>query len=212
MAGGYYSAWDNWTSSTFTTSSASTSIYSDWCQQGTCDSSTGRIWVSWTQGTQGTTTTGADTWYYWNPQQQQEYQQHQPYPYVETKEERRKREEAAKKRQDEERIRMEEVAKQQKAAEEKALQLLLENLEENQAEIFKQTGAIPVVAKSGRRYSIRKGTSGNVDELVDQSDVKKARLCFHPSDYSIPVYDVMLAQKLMLEICEEDARRIANFS
>ncbi len=110
---------------------------------------------------------------------------------------------------------MEELAKEKESqgrtAEEKALQLLLENLTENQAEIFKVTGAIPIESPSGRKYKINKGASRNIEE-IDEKGIRKAHLCFHPCDYAIPVHDVMLAQKLMLEVCEEDARKIANFS
>jgi len=133
---------------------------------------------------------------------------YQPQPIRERTAEERQRDE-------EERIRLAELAKeraeQAKIAEEKALQLLLENLTENQAEIFKMTGAIPVVCPSGRKYKIKKGKSRNIIELGER-DQTKAFLCFQPCDYDIPVYDVMLAQKLMLEVCEEDARMIANFS
>jgi hypothetical protein len=108
---------------------------------------------------------------------------------------------------------MAELAKERerkaKEADEKALALLEENLTEDQRQVFKETGVIPVQCQSGRRYHIRKGIAGNVHELDEKGGTKR-RLCFHPSD--CPVYDVMLSQKLMLEICEEDALKIANFS
>lgn len=160
-----------------------------------CDTtSTWGVWSQWSNTT-------ANTWYIWQgaiPCQ----------PIKErTKEERQ--------RDEEERIRLEELAKEKESqgriAEEKALQLLLENLTENQAEIFKVTGAIPIESPSGRKYKINKGASRNIEE-IDEKGIRKAHLCFHPCDYAIPVHDVMLAQKLMLEVCEEDARKIANFS
>jgi len=114
--------------------------------------------------------------------------------------------EVARKQQEQRKI----AEEQRKVAEEKALQLLLENLSENQAEIFKMTGAIPVVAPSGKKYRIKKNE--RVIELGEKEETK-CFLCFHPScEYGLPVYDVMLTQKLMLEVCEEDARKIANFS
>jgi len=116
-------------------------------------------------------------------------------------------------RYEQERIRMEQLAveRERKAreAEERSLQLLEENLTENQKEVYKSTGVIPVQCSSGRKYHIRKGVSSNVHELDEKGGTKR-RLCFHPT--GVPVYDVMLAQKLMLEVCEEEALKVANFS
>lgn len=194
--------WYSWNSDSGT-SCATTSTWGGWCSYDnyqTSAASSGMVWVRWSTETASTTTTD-NTWHTW--QDGIVYQ-----PIQERTEEQRRRDE-------EERIRMEELAKekesQRKIAEEKALQLLLENLTENQAEIFKMTGAIPIESPSGRKYKINKGTSRNIEE-VDEKGTRKAHLCFHPCDYAIPVHDVMLAQKLMLEVCEEDARKIANFS
>jgi hypothetical protein len=98
-----------------------------------------------------------------------------------------------------------------KAADERALQLLLDNMEENQKEIFEKTGAIPVTGQSGVKYLIRKGRTRNVEEL-DKNGRYLRRLCFHPSDWQIPDYDSMLTQKLMLEMAEDQVRRVANYS
>ncbi len=188
--------WYTWTNNTASTATATSDVWYTWQDQpttmgaGTCDGTP--VWNGWVQGTIIV-------------QQQRELTKEEIKRLEEQRLEQQRLAEVARKQ-------AEEDAKQRKIAEEKALQLLLENLEENQAEIFKKTGAIPVVARSGRRYSIRKGTSGNVDELDGQTEKAKARLCFHPIDYSIPVYDVMLAQKLMLETSEDEARKIANIS
>lgn len=97
-----------------------------------------------------------------------------------------------------------------RVAEERALQLLLENLDENQKAVYKSTKAIPVKAKSGCFYRINKGRAANVEQ-VDEKGIRLKKLCFHPTE-SVPDYDTMLAQKLMLECCEEEVLRIANFS
>ena len=97
----------------------------------------------------------------------------------------------------------------QKQAEEKAMQLLLDNLEENQVEIFKKTGCFVVTGQSGKKYKINKGRVRNVEELRVDGTTER-RMCFHPELY-VPDYDTMLAQKLMLELNESEARRIANF-
>ncbi len=207
-----------------------TSTWNSWNDGTTASAASNGVWYTWTNTTTGATTPTSDVWYTWQDQptsmiagtcdgttwngwvqgnviiqQQRELTKEEIRHLEEQRLEQQRLAEVARQQAEEE-------AKQRKLAEEKALQLLLENLEENQAEIFKKTGAIPVVARSGRRYSIRKGTSGNVDELDGQTAKAKARLCFHPVDYSIPVYDVMLAQKLMLETSEEEARKIANIS
>ncbi len=202
MVGYYWAAdsgtcctWGIWTSSNCTTyiaDSASNTIWGTWSGDtlriNPTTSST--CWSNWIFYGDGTVVPG-----------QINGQQVQPLP------------EEERQRYEQERIRMEELARERKRkvkeAEEKALQLLLENLTENQAEIFKLIGAIPVECQSGRKYHIRKGISGNVHELNEKGETAR-RLCFHPTD--CPVYDVMLVQKLMLESCEEDARKIANFS
>ncbi len=98
----------------------------------------------------------------------------------------------------------------QKQAEEKALQLLLDNLKENQIEIFKKTGCFVVMGQSGKKYKINKGRVRNVEELREDGTPER-RMCFHP-ELQVPDYDTMLSQKLMLELNEHEARRIANFS
>ncbi len=116
------------------------------------------------------------------------------------------------------RLALEEIAREteklrlekQKQAEEKALQLLLDNLEENQVEIFKKTGCFVVTGQSGKKYKINKGRVRNVEELREDGTSER-RMCFHP-ELLVPDYDTMLAQKLMLELNEPEARRIANFS
>ncbi len=208
MTGYTWQLWNNYSSTTSATSSSG-DCWRYWTDNGTSDGTSSMAWIGWTSSSTSSATTSYTSNNAWSSWQ---YTQRAVEIQPQISEEERQRHE-------QERIRLEEVARQKreeedrqrKIAEEKALQLLLENLEENQAEIFKRTGAIPVVAKSGRKYSIRKGTSGNVDELNEKDAVWK-RLCFHPADYNIPVYDVMLAQKLMLENCEEEARKIANFS
>lgn len=201
MVGNYYSStWDNWATSGTSTATSTWRGCSNSDYYYTLTTSSNTVWVQRNDAT-GSTISDNQTWTNWQ------------YNYVTQPVRERTTEE--RQRDEEERIRLAELAKekaeQAKIAEEKALQLLLENLTENQAEIFKMTGAIPVVCPSGRKYKIKKGTSRNIIELGEK-DETKAFLCFHPCDYAIPVHDVMLAQKLMLEVCEEDARRIANFS
>lgn len=62
----------------------------------------------------------------------------------------------------------------------------------------------------GRRltYRIREGHAGNVDAL-DPSERLISRFCAHPLG-RVPVYDVMLAQKLWIETDEEMFLREAS--
>jgi hypothetical protein len=95
-------------------------------------------------------------------------------------------------------------------SEKKALELLLDNLDINQKEIYEKTGAITVKPPSGRQYQID-GKSGSIYEL--NSDGRKVKsICIHPQHYSFPLGDAILAKKLMFEICEEEARKIGHFS
>ena len=61
---------------------------------------------------------------------------------------------------------------------------------------------------TGRRYRIYYGNLGNVVELgVSGEEVHS--WCFHPTG-NLPVGDVMLAQKLALELFEREALGVAN--
>ncbi len=118
-------------------------------------------------------------------------------------------------RQLEEQRQKEEIERQhreenKRIAEERALQLLLENLDENQKAVYETTKAIPIKVKSGHLYRINKGRAGNVEQVNDKG-IRLKKLCFHPTE-NVPDFDTMLAQKLMLECCEEDVLRIANIS
>ena len=152
-----------------------------------------------------TTSAVASTWVYWNdsatyiPCNLQFKDQHLVSWEPETEEQKQLR-----------LVAEQEWLEKQRQAEEKALQLLLDNLEENQVEIFKKTGCFVVTSQSGKKYRINKGRSSNVEELKEDGTTEK-RMCFHPELW-VPDYDTMLAQKLMLEFSEQEARRVANFS
>jgi hypothetical protein len=61
---------------------------------------------------------------------------------------------------------------------------------------------------SGKRYRIRRASSINVHELNEEGAVV-ACWCFVPDGY-VPVEDVMLAQKLALELFEDGALAVAR--
>jgi hypothetical protein len=93
-------------------------------------------------------------------------------------------------------------------AEHKGLQLLLENLSPEQSRQYDRFGYFDVLgSRTGKRYRICHGTSRNVNELVEENRVGGGR-CFLPSG-NLVAGDCMLAQKIMLENCEEEVLRVA---
>lgn len=93
-------------------------------------------------------------------------------------------------------------------ARKKAKALLVAELTEQQRDQLNEMAAFLVETEEGRRYRIKNGWSGNVEELDEDGRVI-ARYCIHPR-LSVPHEDNMLAQKLMLETDEAAFQRIAN--
>jgi hypothetical protein len=104
------------------------------------------------------------------------------------------------------------LAIERAAAAARAEILLTESLTAAQAAELQQTNAfhLTTIAADGtrRRYRIRRGRAGNVDQLDDAGRVLK-RLCIHPT-LAVPDADTMLAQKLLLETDEATFLRVAN--
>jgi hypothetical protein len=90
-------------------------------------------------------------------------------------------------------------------------QLLALNLSPAQREQYSKHFDFDVIGgDTGGRYRIRHGCAMNVQQL-DQNGREVQLLCFAPRD-RLPVGDVMLAQKLALELFETDVIRVANRS
>ncbi len=84
---------------------------------------------------------------------------------------------------------------------------MLSALNPIQAKDFRTTREFTVISKDGKRtYRITYGIAGNV--ILIEKGKPVARYCIYP--IGIPIEDVMLAQKLMLETDEESFIRIAN--
>jgi len=95
------------------------------------------------------------------------------------------------------------------AAEERGIRLLMENLSPAQLEQYRQHQWFDVIGgKTGRRYRIRYGRSMNIDQL-DRKGRRVCGWCFFPEGRLVPG-DVMLAQKLALELFECEALEVAN--
>jgi hypothetical protein len=91
------------------------------------------------------------------------------------------------------------------------MQLLKENLSAAQREQYKRCNYFDVVGgATGRRYRIRQGHQMNVEQLGDTGG-RVRLLCFMPEGCRW-VGDVMLAQKIALELFETEALKIANKS
>ena len=90
----------------------------------------------------------------------------------------------------------------------RAERLLIENLDVRQRGDYESRGYFYVVGgTTGRRYRIRHGRTLNVDELGPNGELLST-LCFVPKRH-IPVADVMLAQKLALELFEPGTLAVA---
>ncbi|WP_349253876.1 hypothetical protein [Bradyrhizobium sp. CB2312] len=91
----------------------------------------------------------------------------------------------------------------------RALRLLRSWLSPEQRTEFDTGGYFDVVGcDSGKRYRIRRGTSGNVHE-IDEYGRLGTGWCFVPLGGLIEG-DVMLAQKIAIETDEERALSVAN--
>ena len=91
----------------------------------------------------------------------------------------------------------------------RGLHLLKQNLSPSQRDQYETRGYFEVVGgTTGKRYRIRNGHQMNVEEL-DKHGQWADVLCFMPQG-SLVVGDVLLAQKLALELFEPEARAVAN--
>jgi len=94
-------------------------------------------------------------------------------------------------------------------AHERGMRLLKENLTPAQLQQYSRYGYFEVIGgKTGKRYRIRHGRSMNIDQL-DKNGRRVCGWCFFPEG-NLVTGDVMLAQKVALELFETDALKIAN--
>jgi hypothetical protein len=96
-----------------------------------------------------------------------------------------------------------------RAARERGMQLLIRNLTPMQRRQYNRFGHFDVIGgKTGRSYRIRHGRLMNIDQL-DRKGRRVCGWCFYPRGRLV-TGDVMLAQKLALELFEADALATAN--
>jgi hypothetical protein len=96
------------------------------------------------------------------------------------------------------------------AARIRGMQLLMQNLTSEQTADYNRHHYFVVRGgRTGRRYRIRHGTVLNVD-MIDRHGKALATLCFGPIG-NLVEGDVMLTQKLALELFEDDVIHTANW-
>ena len=94
-------------------------------------------------------------------------------------------------------------------AQQRGIKLLKENLSPAQLKQYEKHWHFEVIGgKTGKRYRIRHGRSMNIDQL-DKNGRRFCGWCFYPRGCLV-AGDVMLAQKLALELFELDALKVAN--
>ena len=89
----------------------------------------------------------------------------------------------------------------------KAKALLHYNLTKEQRWDLRGSKSFVITGKDGKSYRITEGTSSNVQLL--ENGVATHQLCVVAKGFQLPVYDLMLAQKLMLESDPEAFWKIA---
>ena len=166
----------------------------------TASSDSDTVWGTWI-ACGGTSANANTVWYVWSDDIAPQYISHRPRELTPEERERREqqRQEAEQHRQERERQRAE--------ANQKAEELLQGVLTQEQREQLEAMAAFEVETERAR-YRIRRGRSGNVQELDVEGRVV-ARYCIHPRE-AVPDADTMLAQKLLLEVDEAAFLRIAN--
>jgi hypothetical protein len=94
-------------------------------------------------------------------------------------------------------------------AHERGIRLLKENLTPAQRQQLEKHAYFEVIGgRTGKRYRIRHGRSMNIDQL-DRNGRRVCGWCFFPLG-GLVAGDVMLAQKVALELFETEALKIAN--
>ncbi len=94
-------------------------------------------------------------------------------------------------------------------ASQKAKRLLFTNLTPLQITQYETFRFFDVIGgETGHRFRIKRGDALNVDEY-DEAGRRIFRWCFHPTG-NLARGDVLLAQKLALELFESEARAVAN--
>ena len=99
----------------------------------------------------------------------------------------------------------------EREADDRGIRLLIENLSPSQRAQYDAYGYFEVIGgETGKRYRITKGYQMNVLE-IGKNGKRTRSLCFAPNG-GLVLGDVMLAQKLALELFESNAHEVANWA
>lgn len=101
------------------------------------------------------------------------------------------------------------LARETLHANRRAKALLHRHLRRDQRHELRGFGYFTVVGQDGHSYRVKEGTCQNVFLL--EGDIETVRYCIVPDGIRIPTYDLMLAQKIMLECDIENFKKTANF-
>lgn len=112
-------------------------------------------------------------------------------------------------REERSRIEAEERAERERRVHEKALELLMLSLTEEQRNDWRENNGFDVISQSGKRFRIHNGRSMNVNEYDGNGRIVSSH-CIVPQDYRIPTPDMFVAQMLMLMYNESEFMRTAN--
>lgn len=165
------------------------------------------IWDGWNTATStsATTTTSNDTWTVWVEDDttargavRVEHDREDPTPNQEDIE-------AARLNREEDENRYKELKAKKEAAEQKAKDLLLDLIGEEQLKVYEETGKLLV---HGRQFDYIVQKSGFVKKIEKE---KILDLCVHLKEkHAFPETDNVISMKLMLEEREEEVLRLAN--
>ncbi len=97
--------------------------------------------------------------------------------------------------------------REERKANMKAKALLHSQLTREQRWQLRAEKAFTVVGRDGRMYLITEGSTSNV-RLIENGEATHS-FCVVAKDLRLPTYDLMLAQKLMLETAPEDFHKLA---
>lgn len=99
--------------------------------------------------------------------------------------------------------------KERKRSEKRAKKLLLHHLHAEQRKQLRRKGHFDVDGSRGTVYRISSSFPFNV-RLAGPAKRSRVFFCTEAEDWGIPRWDVMLAQKLMIEADEGEFLKIAN--
>lgn len=194
---------------TATITYANTVVWQAWTSDTTATA--GNIWNAWNRGATWTcTNSSANIWTAWNGPVQYDRARRsieiaRAMPTPEQAAAARARQEEVNRRYLEQEARRK---TERELANQRAEQLLLGHLTEEQRAQLAREDWFLIVSASGKRYRINRGRHANVDVLDENNKVVRS-LCVHPAD-TVPDADTMLAQKVMLQFDEERVTRMAN--